>query len=226
MSFEACCTCASLLSPLRYYEPTDYKRRLECCNRLICARCLKKHPRFSTYCPFCQVSIVPSSLPQGLRDPPEYSPPAQGTQTTRDEEPPPYSAHNTAEKLSEKSSKTEDQAQDVLHFVDPNKDSIASLSLSYGVPVDVLKRTNGLFADHLRPVPGSRRHQAAGLFLYPFKASRNYKPLFNSNRKLSEGQLVSTILVQMYEGNLSLKAHAASYAHASITISSSLSFSV
>lgn len=149
MSFEACCTCASLLSPLRHYEPTDYKRRLECCNRLICARCLKKHPRFSTYCPFCQVSIVPSSLPQGLRDPPEYSPPAQGTQTTRDEEPPPYSAHNTAEKLPEKSSKTEDQAQDVLHFVDPNKDSITSLSLSYGVPVDVLKRTNGLFADHL-----------------------------------------------------------------------------
>jgi hypothetical protein len=36
-----------------------------------------------------------------------------------------------------------------LHFVDPNNDSISSLSLSYGVPADALRRTNKMFADHL-----------------------------------------------------------------------------
>ncbi len=37
----------------------------------------------------------------------------------------------------------------MLHFLDPSQDTIASLSLRYGVPQNVLRRKNGLFADHL-----------------------------------------------------------------------------
>ncbi|KAF2749786.1 hypothetical protein M011DRAFT_465452 [Sporormia fimetaria CBS 119925] len=152
---EACCTCAALLNsiPPTYDEKTEkiagYERRVECCNRAICARCITDNPRFGTYCPFCQVSIVPTSLPQGLRDPPSYSPPGPQAPTEVDEELPPYSAHNPLP-TSEGKAKTapEDDAPDVLHFVDP-KDSVASLSLSYGVPASVLRRVNGLYADHL-----------------------------------------------------------------------------
>lgn len=45
-------------------------------------------------------------------------------------------------------SRAED-AEDVLHFLDPTQDTIPSLSLRYGVPHEALRRTNGLFADHL-----------------------------------------------------------------------------
>ena len=150
---EACCTCATLLSsiPPTYDEktekPTQYERRLECCGRAICARCITDNPRFATYCPFCQVSVVPSSLPQGLRDPPSYSPP---TGTQGDDEPPPYSAHSSPQPPQEKpKGEHVEHAPDVLHFVDPNSDSIASLSLRYGVPAGALRSTNGLYADHL-----------------------------------------------------------------------------
>lgn len=150
---EACCTCAALLSsiPPTYDEktekPTQYERRVECCSRAICARCITDNPRFATYCPFCQVSVVPSSLPQGLRDPPAYSPPAGGSVA---DEPPPYSAHHELQPLEKKSkSALAEDTPDVLHFVDPNNDSISSLSLGYGVPPDALRRTNNLFADHL-----------------------------------------------------------------------------
>jgi hypothetical protein len=150
---EACCTCAALLSsiPPTYNEktekPTQYERRLECCGRAICARCITDNPRFATYCPFCQVSVVPSSLPQGLRDPPAYSPPTEGS---AEDELPPYSAHSTLHTPAEKSKAgLAESAPDVLHFVDPNNDTISSISLRYGVPTEALRRTNGLFADHL-----------------------------------------------------------------------------
>lgn len=112
------------------------------------------NPRFATYCPFCQVSIVPSPLPQGLRDPPAYSPPSGGKPSRvgkdLEELPPPYTAHNPIQTSSEKTGKNNaEQAPDVLHFVDPNNDSITSLSLRYEVPADALRRTNGLYADHL-----------------------------------------------------------------------------
>ncbi|KAH7128306.1 hypothetical protein B0J11DRAFT_431418 [Dendryphion nanum] len=182
MSSEACCTCASLLSsiPSTYDEKsekqTQFERRLDCCKRAICARCITDNPRFATYCPFCQISIVPSPLPQGLRDPPEYSPPTQNRRTAAeardDEQPPPYSAHNPLHSPPEKgSAKNEDQAPDVLHFVDQNNDSLSSLSLRYGVPVDCLRRTNGLYADHLLAarrtilIPGE--YYKAGVSLSP-----------------------------------------------------------
>ncbi|KAF1994546.1 hypothetical protein P154DRAFT_526985 [Amniculicola lignicola CBS 123094] len=157
---EACCTCATLLSsiPPTYDEktekPTQYERRLECCSRAICARCITDNPRFASYCPFCQASIGPSPLPQGLRDPPAYSPPTQPSFTATEkqarEEPPPYSAHNLLQLPPEKLDRGDaEPAPDVLHFVDPGNDSISSLSLRYGVPVDALKRTNNLYSDHL-----------------------------------------------------------------------------
>lgn len=40
-------------------------------------------------------------------------------------------------------------AEDVLHFLDPTKDTISSLSLRYNVPPEELRRNNALFADHL-----------------------------------------------------------------------------
>jgi hypothetical protein len=105
---------------------------------------LTDNPRFQHYCPFCQIATGPSALPpQGLRDPPTYSPPDE---QHADDELPPYSAHNTLHPPPEKS---EPNAPDVLHFVDQNNDSILSLSLRYGVPADALRRTNNLYADHL-----------------------------------------------------------------------------
>ncbi|KAF9695577.1 hypothetical protein EKO04_006422 [Ascochyta lentis] len=149
---EACCTCATLLSsiPPTYDEktekPTQFERRLECCGRAICARCLTDNPRFANYCPFCQISTGPSPLPaQGLRDPPTYSPHADGQ---ADDELPPYTGQNALQPPSEKKTSTEN-APDVLHFVDQNNDTIASLSLAYGVPPDALRRANKMFADHL-----------------------------------------------------------------------------
>lgn len=150
MSEEACCTCTDLLSstPPTYDEKTEkpaiYERRLECCNRAICARCITDNPRFAIYCPFCQISTAPSTLPQGLRDPPPYAP-AKAVSDV-DDRPPPYSNGKSLQAPPEKSS---EPAPDVLHFVDPDHDTVQSLSLRYGVPANALRRTNGLFADHL-----------------------------------------------------------------------------
>jgi len=156
MSEEACCTCATFLSsiPPTYDEktekPTRYERRLECCNRAICARCTTDNPRFQSYCPFCQVSSHPTSIPQGLRDPPAYSPPPDGEAWSQrppaDDGLPAYSEGNTIITPTEKSGGS---GQDVLHFVDPTNDSIHTLSIRYGVPPSALKRANGLFSDHL-----------------------------------------------------------------------------
>lgn len=43
----------------------------------------------------------------------------------------------------------EEPAEDVLHFLNHNHDSIASLSLRYGVPTGVLRRVNNINSDHL-----------------------------------------------------------------------------
>ena len=104
--------------------------------------------------PFCQVTTGPSLLPQGLYDPPEYSP-AQETQNSEtkehpshDEEPPAYSTVDGFARPQEKHD-GEEPAEDVLHFLDPRKDTIQSLSLRYGVPPGALRRKNGLYTDHL-----------------------------------------------------------------------------
>lgn len=108
--------------------------------------------------PFCQVSTAPSPLPQGLRDPPAYSPPpihqpAKAALAPVDgDELPSYSSLDSRPPALGKTapSSAEDQpAQDVLHFLDAAQDTIPSLSLRYGVPQDALRRANGLYADHL-----------------------------------------------------------------------------
>lgn len=151
---SACCTCASIYSsPL---EPLSEKpllegRRLECCNRSICARCLNQNKRYESYCPYCQISSEPSSLPQGLRDPPAYSSlddriPAPAEK--EDENPPAYSAYREVQLPSEKALDQDKPAQDVLHFIAPTE-SLQSLALAYNVPLNALRRTNNIFADHL-----------------------------------------------------------------------------
>ncbi|KAF2461795.1 hypothetical protein BDY21DRAFT_329675 [Lineolata rhizophorae] len=144
-------------------------RRLPCCRRAICAPCTTANPRFATYCPFCQVSTGPSALPAtGLRLPPAYSPPSslvrargsrrhvnEGHRFDEDEQPPAYTPRPGAvatPQLDEKASSFADDepaAPDVLHFLDPERDSVQSLALRYGVPAAALRRANGLFADHL-----------------------------------------------------------------------------
>ncbi|KZF23645.1 hypothetical protein L228DRAFT_260432 [Xylona heveae TC161] len=152
---EACCTCATVLSPSRPFDKNTEKhysrdRRLSCCGRVICSDCVYNNTRFATYCPFCQISTTPTPLPQGgLRDPPAYSPPAESHQGY--DELPTYSSLNSEEVHfgGKNAALTARSSEDVLHFVDPEHDSIASLSLRYGVPQHALRRSNGLFADHL-----------------------------------------------------------------------------
>lgn len=154
---EACCTCASLLTdiPPTYNEKSEkpplHERRTECCGRAICTRCISDNPRFATYCPFCGISEVPSTLPQGPRDPPPYSPPNRSLSEDvaprpPDDELPPYDDLEQSVIPPEKSS---EPAPDVLHFVNPSTDSATSLSLRYGVPIDAFRRCNNLYSDHL-----------------------------------------------------------------------------
>lgn len=135
----------------------------------------QKNSRFSTYCtspiarcsrsitllnfslgPFCQISSDPTPLPQGLRDPPAYSPPpsprpARATLAypLEAEDPPAYCASkNQAD--NDKGEQTVDElAADVLHFINPAQDTISSLALRYAVPPNALRKKNNLYADHL-----------------------------------------------------------------------------
>lgn len=151
MTTTACCICSSLLDT---YDPKTEKaiipeRRLDCCNRVICARCINQNARYKTYCPYCQISTEPSPLPQGLRDPPAYNslddripPPVE-----KDEDlPPAYSTYHPPQPPSEKH--PQEAAPDVLHFLTPT-DTLQSLSLAYRVPPNALRRTNNIYADHL-----------------------------------------------------------------------------
>lgn len=118
----------------------------------------KGTPRFKLLGPFCQVSTAPSPLPQGLRDPPAYSPPPSprpsyatlASPPINDESPPSYSSLAAPIKPPSdiKDASSSDAAPDVLHFLHPT-DTINSLSLAYNTPVSALRRINGLFADHL-----------------------------------------------------------------------------
>lgn len=110
----------------------------------------QESPRLKHYCPFCQLTTGLSILPQGLRDPPNYSPAADDAnvqpQAAQCDAPPPYVACNKGELASEKA---ESPADDVLHFLDPNADTLASLAVRYCVPPGAIRRKNGLYADHL-----------------------------------------------------------------------------
>ena len=151
MSADACATCAQT-----YNTPSEKPlfpgRTLPCCNRTVCARCLNQNKRFETYCPYCQISTAPSSLPQGLRDPPAYSSLETedvSARSTNDDEtlPPPYQAGNYSGNTSDEKGGAA-PAEDVLHFVAP-EDSMRSLALAYDVPIAALRKTNNVYSDHL-----------------------------------------------------------------------------
>ncbi|MCJ1258191.1 hypothetical protein MMC24_006022 [Lignoscripta atroalba] len=184
MAEEACCTCASLLSkiPLQYDEKTEkpvaQDRRLDCCGRVICGRCISKNDRFATYCscpspfdcqlhapseatsnpsssgPFCQITSTPSSLPQGLRDPPAYSSPPPSPRPSHatlahppdSDLPPSYSSIRPPPLDPQPNSST--PVSDTIHHLHPS-DTLTSLSLAYNVPIPALRAKNALYADHL-----------------------------------------------------------------------------
>jgi len=160
---EACCTCASLMSTIippydeKSEKPKALDRRLECCERVICANCLVNNIRFRTYCPFCQVSTTPSPLPPGRRDPPSYNQPSSSETSSFTTDLPPsytdelpaYTSVATTQSPPPEKHSHEQPAEDTLHFLDHGKDTIVSLSLRYSVPVAILRRSNNLTSDHL-----------------------------------------------------------------------------
>ncbi|KAI4259027.1 MAG: hypothetical protein LQ352_000924 [Teloschistes flavicans] len=143
MADVPCCTCARLLSKIlpQYDEKTEKQvaqdRHLGCC-------------------PFCQVSSDPTPLPQGLRDPPAYSPPSSPRPAHATlayppdgEDPPAYSASKNQEDNDKGEQTIDELARDVLHFISPAQDTISSLALRYAVPPNALRKKNNLYADHL-----------------------------------------------------------------------------
>ncbi|TPX11164.1 uncharacterized protein E0L32_000982 [Thyridium curvatum] len=151
----------------------EYHRRLDCCGRVICRDCTSTNTRFATYCPYCQISSCPSALPPGgLRAPPPYGASAAGNSKNReppcrqrvppaasDDAPPPYAvaaaaaetnyAANDDSKAQAPAAEAEAQVEDVLHFLDHDRDTVASLSLRYGVPAAALRAANRLPSDAL-----------------------------------------------------------------------------
>lgn len=161
-----CCTCARSLNIPIYADSKTEKptypsaaRLLPCCSRLICSICTSSNQRFETYCPYCQVTTGPSPLPQGLRDPPEYSEKSDRDARKEDErhpppqleeEPPGYdSAISTSTLNSSPTSNPRIQSsKDVTHHLHPS-DTLTSLSLAYSTPAHILRSHNRLHADHL-----------------------------------------------------------------------------
>ncbi|KAG6100947.1 hypothetical protein E4U30_003460 [Claviceps sp. LM220 group G6] len=154
-----------------------------------CAACSEKHPRFSKYCPYCQVSDSPTSLPQRLRDPPSYTPlPRPTTRNASSSEhnyafttPPPYTVQESFEPRDPEKQgfgpgglekeKDDGAEDDVLHFLNHDVDSVTSLSFRYGVPAAALRRANNLTSDHLlwgrRTICIPSKYYKGGLSLSP-----------------------------------------------------------
>lgn len=188
MSSDACATCAQI-----YATPSEKPlfpgRTLPCCSRTICARCLNQNKRYETYCPYCQFSTAPSSLPQGLRDPPAYSSldgssTPTSKETSGDEALPPYEARGyTGSKADDKGASA--PAEDVLHFIAPG-DSMRSLALAYDVPIEALRKTNNVYSDHLVQarktllIPGE--HYKGGVSLSP-------QPLESEEEEIKKNKL-------------------------------------
>ncbi|KAK0623437.1 hypothetical protein B0T14DRAFT_564794 [Immersiella caudata] len=95
------------------------------------------------------------------RDPPSYSAAVTTPASYLPYSPPPYArlAASTTPKPSASNKSPSDQEKaalthkeppdDTLHFLDHNHDTVTSLSLRYGVPIDALRRANNLGSDHL-----------------------------------------------------------------------------
>ncbi|KAK0389266.1 hypothetical protein NLU13_2841 [Sarocladium strictum] len=179
---ETCCTCARILTAAPPYTqekaiPSD--RRVPCCGRVICGECIQKNSRFAGYCPFCQISTVPSSLPQGLKKPPAYAsvPPSRTATIQSSVAPPPYKAA-----LAQDDRTTDD----TLHFLNHEHDSIASLSLRYGVPASALRRANNINSDHL--LLGRKTVLIPGEF-YKGGVSMSPQPVDGEEEELRKGKI-------------------------------------
>lgn len=191
----ACATCAQSYSSA--LDPASEKpllpgRHLDCCGRSICARCLNQNKRYETYCPYCQITTIPSSLPQGLRDPPAYSSleengiPPPPPPPPEEEELPPYSASNGANITYSKDEKRRDEpAPDVLHFVTPD-DTLLSLSLAYKVPINALRKSNNIYSDHL--VQARRTILIPGEY-YKGGVSLSPRPLEGEEEEIKKGKV-------------------------------------
>ncbi|KJR86400.1 uncharacterized protein SPSK_02667 [Sporothrix schenckii 1099-18] len=168
-------TPAAPVTPKDAKTASPQHRQLPCCDRFVCSRCLTQNARFATYCPFCQIATAPPPssktmasatsdlLPPGLKAPPPYRRFGAGASTSADaqpstdEAPPPYSTNNapnnnatsSPSSPSSPSFPSEKDAGPVLHYLDHDRDSIASLSLRYNVPAAQLRQANRLAADHL-----------------------------------------------------------------------------
>ncbi|MCJ1289018.1 hypothetical protein MMC34_000550 [Xylographa carneopallida] len=233
MSEEACCTCASLLSKIspqydtKTEKPVAQDRRLQCCGRVICGRCIADNSRFATYCPFCQVSTVPSLIPQGLRDPPAYSaPPSPRSSLATLAHPPDSGAppsyasllHTVPHFEDSKTASDSSSAIDVLHFLSPD-DTLQSLSLAYSTPIPVLRSINNLFADHLLAarrtilIPG--QYYKGGVSLSPRPVEGEEEELRRSKvRKWMVGCKVAEYniaLLYLQQTNYDLEAAIAAY---------------
>ncbi|KAK7417915.1 hypothetical protein QQZ08_011455 [Neonectria magnoliae] len=198
---DSCCTCATILSSTPPYskeaEALPQDRRLECCARIICGKCIHGNRRFADYCPYCQVSSVPSPLPQRLRDPPTYTsvPSSSSRATELSDSPPPYTpASQTVgrtgtaddEKAALQADNKSSVAQDILHFLDHNHDSVTSLSLRYGVPAAVLRQANNVTSDHL--LLGRRTVLIPGEY-YKGGVSLSPRPVEGEDEELRKGKI-------------------------------------
>jgi hypothetical protein len=103
--------------------------------------------------PFCQVSTTPSPLPQGLREPPSYTPPSSSFRHSPvPQNPPGYDDLPTYSSLTDQQAPPPEKSQlaeDVLHFLDHSSDTLVGLSFRYNVPISALRKANNLTSDHL-----------------------------------------------------------------------------
>lgn len=122
-------------------------------DRIVCAFLPMLLPWSDSFLgPFCQNFTERDPLHQDVLDPPPYSSlptPARVTQPPEEEPPSYFSLKNSKASLGNPILPSKTDTEDVLHFIDPSKDSLSSLSLRYGVSQNELRRKNGLFADHL-----------------------------------------------------------------------------
>jgi hypothetical protein len=156
-----CCICCSTAPDLYLDEksgqPDASMLQYPCCNRIVCPICLDKVPRAQTYCPYCQDTGTSSSPRSDI----------SWSEST-------HAYLSTSKKIDyndKDPEKVEEDAPDILHFVDPTNDTISLLSIRYGVPAAVLRHTNGIYSDHLlaarKTILISGKYHKGGVSLNP-----------------------------------------------------------
>ncbi|KAF4466838.1 hypothetical protein FALBO_6288 [Fusarium albosuccineum] len=165
---------------------------MESCS--TCATILSSTPAYSKD----EVSTAPSSLPQGLREPPAYSSIPSSSRTRAADisgAPPPYTPTSCSratvpdadnEKAALATEQTKEDAPDILHFLDHHHDSVNSLSLRYGVPASVLRRVNNITSDHL--VVGRRAILIPGEY-YKGGVSLSPRPVEGEEEELRKARI-------------------------------------